>query len=102
MIDRAYPGAIKLESVSEVVANTMEKSFEALLAKTVEKVTDSLKDSIESSISHHLRNQGSLYKHIRHSDCSHDYFVQGCTEELTGSGRWGQHHGCLCSCKGRC
>ena len=41
---------LKLESISEVVANTMEKSFEALLAKTVEKVTDSLKDSIESSI----------------------------------------------------
>ena len=42
---------LKLESVSEVVANTMEKSLKALLAKTVEKVTDSLKDSIESLIS---------------------------------------------------
>ena len=41
---------LKLESISEVVANMMEKSFEALLAKTVEKVTDSLKDSIESLI----------------------------------------------------
>ena len=41
---------LKSEPVSKALVSTMEKRVDAMMAKTVERVTESLKDTIDSTV----------------------------------------------------